>query len=508
MTEKTKIYNSVGAGLHIRKCYETERRPEIEQISGPVIHLDNCILYEYAGEDSKINLFDIHSIRVDGITHRTATADNPYICDVLYDITFRNSVIYGAVFKYVHFHGSVSFDNCEIHTCSFFKVKADKGVYFNNAKIFNNIDFEQCVFLDKFSLYKCTVNATHPYIGNCEFYGECYLSYLTVKKLKLENERIKHDFQINECLFKNGLSLRKSVIDMNLIIAGRSVHNLELSEMSGPGLIEINSLTLTGANIIHYQKKEHYVKEIKFYNVILNGDLYIDKCCLDGFNITYSKIRDGNILHISNSRFDIFECISSFICGRIDLSDCLINQSFRLDETSVNGDFILLGSNSIPQIKDRYTAMLLKKESQKTANIPDFLKFRSIEMNLLYREMWKKPFKNSSDLFALTFNKLSNNFGISWTYGLVFTFISSILLFHLINYIGAEEPMFAYGSFDGYQVVIDKYLDVFNVFSIINIRHGDLNLNIWGTILLYITKIIISYGIFQTGMAFRKYNRK
>ena len=228
MTAKTILRNSREAQSQIEKCYQTERRPEIKMISGPIICLDDCVLYEVGEERTGKCLFDIHSLNVDGITHRTATLDNPYICDVLYDITFRNSVIHGAFFHYVHFHGSVSFIGCEIDTCSFFKVKADKGVYFNDSKIDSSIDFDQCIFADSFSLHNCSVNnAIQPNFSLCDFRGDCDFSNLIVKKAELNSQSIKHYFLIRDCSFKNGFSLKRAQIDMVFTIAGGNIRNLD-----------------------------------------------------------------------------------------------------------------------------------------------------------------------------------------------------------------------------------------------------------------------------------------
>ena len=130
---------------------------------------------------------------------------------------------------------------------------------------------------------------------------------------------------------------------------------------------------------------------------------------------------------------------------------------------------------------------------------------------MMYREKCKSLRHNFFDVIALTFNKFSNNFGVSWFCGLVFTLVVSILFFHLINYFGTTEPFFEYGfTFNGFEDVLMKYMDTLNIFKIINVseHHSDLHLNVVGIILLYFAKILISYGLFQTGMAFRKYNRK
>lgn len=513
MTAKTVLHNSAEAESHIRKWFQIESQSENVNISGPLIHLDNCVLYGVGNANMSVSksLFNIHDINVEGITHRKATLDNPYICDVLYDITFRNSVIHGAFFQYIHFHGSVRFDGCEMDTCNFFKVKADKGVYFNDSIIENSIDFNQCEFADSFSLHKCSINnAIQPGLALCDFQGECDFSYMIVKKANLDNTKIRHYFLIRECSFKNGLSLKKSRIDMDFTIAGGNIHNLNLSETHGVNKTRIVFLVLDGINMIDCQNGMKYFKNIEFNNVIFDGDIHIQHYFFENFEIAFCKISNGNRFHVCNCHFDIFKCVSSSIYGRMDLSDCQINRTFELDETSVNGDFILLGSNYIPQITNRYTAMLLKKESQKNANTPDYLKFRSIEMKLLYKELWKKPFKNVSDIVALTFNKFANNFGNSWVYGILFIVATSVLFFHLINYWGTDEQIFTYGCVDGYEGVLCSYLNVLNVFSIVNMPafQQDMNLNIWGVILLYLAKIIISYGLFQTGMAFRKYNRK
>ena len=512
MEEKKRIHNSKEAEELIVNRYITHQRKEIEQISGPSIRLDNCVLNEIVEGNTKDALFDIHSINVEGISHRTATLDNPYLCDVYNDIIFNNSIINGAFFHYVHFHGSVHFCDCEIGTCSFFKVKADKGVYFNNTKFTSNVSFEQCVFEDVLSLHECIIeNALETIINLCKVKGECDLSRLSIKKAKLNNEKYNYRFLISKNTFKGGLSLKKANIDMNVVIAGGEISSLDLSEVNCIHPIKIVFLTLTGINMIDCPKeKMRYIKEIEFNNLILNGDIHIQNYQIGMLQMAFCKIGTGNRLHICNSHFDSLECISSTIFGRIDISECIINESFKLDESSITGEFMLLGNNDFPKLQDRHTALLLKREAQKSGNIANYLKFHSIDMNMLYREKSKHIWRNFFDLIALTFNKFSNNFGVSWVCGIIFTIVTSVFFFHLINYLGTTEQMFTYGSFDGFDVVFKKFLNVFNVFNIVNIPQNqeDMHLSVSGIVLLYFAKLFISYGLFQTGMAFRKYNRK
>ncbi len=507
MDEIIKLHSAEDTVCHILEQYDKHKNSEIERITGREIHLDNCSWVE--GNNDYLEL--IYKLNVDGIEHHQGSLDTPYLCDVLYPITFSNSHLPGAFFHYVHFHGPVRFQNCEIGTCSFYKAKFDSYVYFDETTFKGNVNFEQCIFEDSLSLRDITIlNALQPSFNNCVVNGNFDLTHIKIEKAKM-NQDYSFSFSLRNSSFNGGLSLKKAHVDMDIYIVGCKVKDLDLSDITYHHKMTIAFVTLNGISMIDSQNHLSHIKEIELNNCIIEGDLHIQNYDFLQFEMAFCKIEAGNRMHILKSTFMTYKCLSSTIFGRLDMSDCIVKDEFTFDETSVSGEILLLGENEFPDLKDKYTAMLLKKESRKSANISDYLHFHSIEMNMMYREKCKSLRHNFFDVIALTFNKFSNNFGVSWFYGLTFTLVVSILFFHLINYFGTTEPIFEYGfTFCGFEDVLMKYMDTLNIFKIVNVseHHSDLHLNVVGVILLYFAKILISYGLFQTGMAFRKYNRK
>lgn len=510
MEDKIKIFNSKEAAKYIAHGYKEYKNDEIEIISGPKIYLNNCILNARVESNAKNQLFSIHDINVDGIEHRKGTFDNPYLCEIHHDIIFNGSTITGAIFHYVHFYGSVSFVNCEINTCSFFKVKADNAVYFNDTVFHGNVSFEQCEFNDSLSFHNAKFSNFLAFNFNlCKVNGEFNLSHI---KTDLTNPIMDYNYQlfINKGIFSGGLSFKHSHINVDIYISESRVNGLDLSEIIYQKNLVLSDMILTGINMLSSNDEKKHIKSIEISNSLISGDFHIQNYFIESFKMLFCKIESGNRFHICNSTFNSFENLSSTIFGRLDLVNCIVNKTFDMNETSSSGEILLLNSCQLPKINNKHTAMILKKESQKAANIPDYLKYHSIEMNMLYQEKWQDKWNNIPDLIALTFSKCSNNFGLSWERGLFFVGSFSILFFHLINYCGTVEPYFAYGSFSGIEQVMEKYLSLINVFNIINISNNQdgVVLNSLGKALTYLAKIIISYGFFQTGMAFRKFNRK
>lgn len=110
----------------------------------------------------------------------------------------------------------------------------------------------------------------------------------------------------------------------------------------------------------------------------------------------------------------------------------------------------------------------------------------------------------SSERFTLFLYKYSNNFNRSWLRGIVFTSLTALIFFFLINYFGTTEQIFVIDwQFNGFGEVFTNYLKLLDIFGLVEYKN-EISLNPLGHFLYFIAKIFIAYGSWQTVYAFYK----
>jgi hypothetical protein len=143
---------------------------------------------------------------------------------------------------------------------------------------------------------------------------------------------------------------------------------------------------------------------------------------------------------------------------------------------------------------DRDTFRTIKAELLKTNNYLDAYKFQAKELDEYHKNM-RHSFNDSIVLF---FNKISNNFGQAWLWGIAFTLYFSILFFSIY--------IISLKKFVSYNEIIKNY------FKFLIVTHDqDFMKSYEPETLSYaidsIARIFISYGIVQTVQAFRKHSK-
>lgn len=152
-------------------------------------------------------------------------------------------------------------------------------------------------------------------------------------------------------------------------------------------------------------------------------------------------------------------------------------------------------------IKKREIYRQLKYCAEDNKDRIQALTFKSYELDAYQRTLnWKE---NASDLLMLWLNKLSNNHGLSWIRGVMFTIISCFI-FYFIFYLCQDDFMAKYFFWEN----LLKYFWLPNgIDDLISFLKSSPNIFtcIMGVISYFLGKIFIAYGIFQTISAFRKY---
>lgn len=165
--------------------------------------------------------------------------------------------------------------------------------------------------------------------------------------------------------------------------------------------------------------------------------------------------------------------------------------------------------------KQREVFRQLKYCMEGNMDRPQALIFKSYEMNA-YTKSLKLSLRSVSDILLLKLNKFSNNHGLSWTTGVLFTVVVW-QLFYAFFVMAKDGVAFPWESNciyllanhnywstaiqylwlpDGLEELSDFYNDTRSVLRLIG-----------GTAAFLLGKIAIAYGIFQAVSAFRKYSK-
>ncbi|UOE47418.1 hypothetical protein MTO98_23715 [Mucilaginibacter sp. SMC90] len=151
-------------------------------------------------------------------------------------------------------------------------------------------------------------------------------------------------------------------------------------------------------------------------------------------------------------------------------------------------------------VKDRGTARLLKNEAKKINNQIGGLSYYRKEVQAHAREL---RWRNWEDRLLLLLNQISNNYGTSWSRGVLFTLLSGLLCFTAFwlcaeNSLVSQQPANFWATYinfiwlpSGLQGLLDTT--------------GRLHGGIAGVCFFLLGKVLIAYGIYQTIAAFRKY---
>jgi hypothetical protein len=153
----------------------------------------------------------------------------------------------------------------------------------------------------------------------------------------------------------------------------------------------------------------------------------------------------------------------------------------------------------------RESFRIIKNELKVSGNIINSLEFHKSEMQIYHRELNESKDSNWNDRIILEFSKISNNYGIKWKKGLTFTLLSGLFFYVLFLLLISNDLRFEFSN-ESIGKTIKHYFEFLNVTNW-NFKPFGINDYSYAYIILFIGKIFIGYGYFQTIQAFRKYGK-
>jgi len=158
---------------------------------------------------------------------------------------------------------------------------------------------------------------------------------------------------------------------------------------------------------------------------------------------------------------------------------------------------------------DRESFRLIRSELLKVNNKFESLYYHSKEL-IIYEQ--NLTFKNHfGEKFMLWINRISTNHGLNWIRGVLFTVFTAVLFYILYLIVLPIRPFrFGWVSWESFFKASNNTVEYFLKFLLVTHDFDfmqQFSPNSINYFLDFISKIFISYGIYQTVQAFRKYGK-
>ena len=166
------------------------------------------------------------------------------------------------------------------------------------------------------------------------------------------------------------------------------------------------------------------------------------------------------------------------------------------DDLNKNNSTVIVNWN-------RTTLREIKRELANSHNQIDYLRFKAYELNAYKKEVDQNKL-NWKDSLILYFNEDSNYFGLDWTKGIRFIFQWSFIfyLLYIISYSASINDLSCIPKTEDFLV---NYLKFTNPLSFLKTPLENSENYFFPLLFLSVSKIFVSYGIYQTIQAFRKF---
>lgn len=357
--------------------------------------------------------------------------------------------------------------------------------------IFKKYSIHENYKKEKSLIEPCQFVGIHQFLDELEagkeiHYINCTFNFL----IDLSNYNFNKKVRFHNCIFKKGINCENTTFN-------------QLVDFYQSRFEDNQYFHLTDFLNISIFSETTFEKAVIFRHNKVSNDTYI----------SFEKAIFKNGLDISNSNF---WCTLQVYGIKIEQSipnpsSLVFYQEKNIGNTMKDNKLLNLNIRTYKGLRESYRR--IKQEFRKSENNIEALGFHYHEMTIYSKELQFKSDKNDKKLnrfdknkIILYFNRISNDYNLSWYKGLCFTFLTSLLFFLTINIIliFTKEISITY-SLQYFYNNIDEFMNFINPL-VWNYKLFDTK-NPLAIIITFIGKIFISYGYYQTIQAFRKYGK-
>ncbi len=414
-------------------------------MEGIHVNVDNCVV-NFSLESY---LIDLNLPRGHRIIANSISADN--------------SVFNSAFFQNITFTGDVIFTNTLFLyslECSFLEIQGE--LKFTEVKISGNTTIDRSSFSSNISFSRC------DFLGGFSIWDTDYKS-----RFDIYYSHFFSDTQFAETRIEKPFAIVGTVFCKHLII--------------------VRSIFFDTINLFYMETTD----DLTFEDSIANSKFIINNCKKHNCDISFEK------LSFKNSFFSLNVNLSNLNIKDLDLYGCVFQQNACFK------DCVITNSN-------RESYRIIKHEFLKANNRIDSLYYYGKEMRSYLSEIINsisttkglfrktgKIFKVTPNLFVLSTNWISNRFGQSYIQAFIFSLVSGIIFFSLYLKLGSIETT------QNIDFLSSQYFG--SLFEFLNPTHKfdfmfkNNEITRLGYTIDVLARIILGYGYFQIGQAFRKF---
>ncbi|GEC72228.1 Pentapeptide repeat-containing protein [Flavobacterium flevense] len=372
------------------------------------------------------------------------------------------------------------YDFCKLHLVDESNLEELIGfIRKHNLSIIIHIN-KELLFLDK--LFDLIIN-----LSNCIFYKEItFKNCVFQEKVDFRQAEFKEKVRFNGSKFEKKVRFHESIFSKTVSFNNTTFK--DLADFWNVTFNDIQRFYLTdflGVTIFSHVTFNHQVQFI------------------------YNKTSKDTIISFENANFN----------QSLDISRA--NFWCKLNFWSVNINYIpteiwLYQTDEIRQSQNtnnekaykvlRETYRIIKDVFYKEGNNIEAISFYMREMSAYGNELKVDNRKNKiEERTSLFFNKISNNFGTSWARGLLFVFVITVIFYSLFLTFLWDE-IYYLPTHKGFASFFRHFFEFLNIAKWDIKPFGITDYN-YSYIVLFIGRIFIGYGYYQTIQAFRKYGK-
>ncbi|WP_162419523.1 pentapeptide repeat-containing protein [Cyclobacterium roseum] len=396
--------------------------------------------------------------------------------DLISNSTFKNHIFFDSNDSYLEvceFNQSqfITFENF-YNLFSFIRksvspdirIRVKSVIEFDNKEVDEELNLSHCDFEKKVIFSNCTFNMNVDF-RNCNFYVETSFK--------------KSEF-ISKCRF-------------------------HFSNFETP----INFENTTFNNLVDFYHSDFKETQSFFLTDFLNISIFSNVTFHRQVQFLYNKVGEKTFISFENATFkkslDISR--SNFWC-RLQvwgvITPVIPEEQWLYETDNINQTAISTNLVALKRIRESYR--IIKQELRGEGNNIEALKYHEYEMEVYSKELKSRTeTRKTGDLIILWFNKWSNNFGTSWSRALAFTLITTFIFYSIFLLSISDELIFAF-SLESIGNTIKYFIQFLNVTSW-DFKPFGISDFIWGYVILYIGRLFIGFGYYQTIQAFRKYGK-
>jgi uncharacterized protein YjbI with pentapeptide repeats len=388
---------------------------------------------------------------------------------------FEQCVFNFQVIQWVNvFESYAWFKNAEFkEKVTFNKAKFKENAEFGGCRFLKYVNFSNCIFEEQFypGSFDDSVNFCHAEFKN----------HVTFWRTSFEKFA---DFSYSK--FEKGVSFDESVFNDEFIFHDAEVHedaHFEGVEFKG----KVNSWNLYCFKNISF-KWANFRQKANFSGLTIT----------DGFANFHGTNFEKNAYFYSG-KINELDLTKSVIEKSVYFLDSAIKKANRETWRIIKHEFIRQ-NNKIESLN--YHALEMMEYEKELFGAKEKLQFSLFRLIRDFYQVFKKG--NRTNKFVIFINRLSNGFNLLPFRGVAFTLISTLIFYLIFIYVVIIENNIELDYSPEYIGV--NFRQTLQFLNITDWKYYPFNLKYdWAYGVLFLGRIIIGYGIYQTVQAFRKF---